>query len=252
MSLPPDPITALSPTQALAVDALLTGATQTEAARQAGVDVSTLRRWQHRVDFQEALHQGRTAFRHELTAGLCHDLRRAREVVLGLMDESENENVRLRAAQALFRLASGAMDSLDVHYRVRQLEAALDRITILNGSPAPGPALPSITDPEEEQPDREPPGLAPSISGGALHLSSENCTSEPTAARSPKSRLQVGACTATSARNRAKPLIHRRNRPVLRAILRERTHKDDPSPSMDAGAKPTPWDQDGDAVRQNH
>ena len=101
----PDDDPTLAPAQRLALNALIGGATMTDAARAAGVDRSTVYRWLDGVPgFVAELNRGRLEQAQTLRAelrGLATDaVRTLRELVTS---DATGEAVRLRAALAVLQ-----------------------------------------------------------------------------------------------------------------------------------------------------
>ena len=76
---------ALPPRQQRAVDALLAGKTATEAAKVAGVDPRTLRRWQAAPDFTQAVDEGRRRLLDDLVHRLTNLSDLAVDVIEGIL-----------------------------------------------------------------------------------------------------------------------------------------------------------------------
>jgi len=98
---PPPPI--VSPRQQQALQALLTGATDTEAAETANVTRETVNRWRHRdANFVAALNKARK----DLSQGFHNGLRALLPDALAALREglrSESISLRIRVAETLIR-----------------------------------------------------------------------------------------------------------------------------------------------------
>lgn len=118
----------MRPRQSLALDALLAGASQTEAAQAAGISPRTLRAWLHDdPDFSRAYTLGctelakRAGRRAQAAAGQALD---------ALVEIAANGEAppaaRVSAARALLDQANAATEALDVLARLDALEAERD------------------------------------------------------------------------------------------------------------------------------
>jgi DNA-binding transcriptional MerR regulator len=109
-----------------ALTALLSGATGAEAAAAAGVSLRTLRRWQTRPEFQEALREGaRASFRetNSLLMALARDSLQAlwRVVLTG------SEAQQVRAALGALDLAYKA-EPMDLDVQMQQLRELREQL----------------------------------------------------------------------------------------------------------------------------
>lgn len=117
----------MRPRQSLALDALLAGASQTEAAQAAGVAPRTLRTWFHDPDFSRAYTLGCT----ELAKSAGRRAQAAATTALDtLVEVAENADnppaARVSAARALLEQSDKATELLDVLARLDALEAERD------------------------------------------------------------------------------------------------------------------------------
>lgn len=82
----------------------------------------TISRWLATHDFRLAVQQLRGQIFDAAAGRLCHIAGKASEVMAGLLD-SEDENVRLRAATAVLHLAPRLRELTEIEMRLRELEA---------------------------------------------------------------------------------------------------------------------------------
>ena len=111
-----------------AIAALLAERNQVEAARVAGIDPSTLKRWMRLPEFIEEYRRTRWEVVEQAYARIQQNTPAAASVLLKLMvDPATPASGRIRAALGTFGLAREALD-LDIETRVSALElAAQDR-----------------------------------------------------------------------------------------------------------------------------
>jgi hypothetical protein len=108
-----------------AVAALLTQRTVEDAARTAGISVSTLLRWQKIPEFGEAYREARRAAISQSNARLQQASSAAVSVVLKMMlDPNIPPACRLRAAETVLSHGVHGMEREDIEVRVAALEAA--------------------------------------------------------------------------------------------------------------------------------
>lgn len=107
--------------QTLAVDLLATGMTVSEAARQLGVDRSTVHRWLNDPIFLSELEDRRQEL---VDSMLDQHLLACRIATAKLMEhmESPEEVIALRAAVELYRGGLRAYESIDVRKRIGRIE----------------------------------------------------------------------------------------------------------------------------------
>jgi len=110
--------------QTLAVDLLASGMTVSEAARQVGVDRSTVHRWLNDPVFLSELEDRRQELVESM---LDQHLLAGRMATAKLVEsmESSQEGIALRAAIELYRGSQRAYHSIDVRKRIERLEDIL-------------------------------------------------------------------------------------------------------------------------------
>jgi hypothetical protein len=107
-----------------AIAALLAERNQAEAARVAGIDLSTLKRWMRLPEFIEEYRRARWEVVEQAYARAQQNTPAAASVLLKLMvDPDTPASGRIRAALGIFGLARDALD-LDIETRVSALELA--------------------------------------------------------------------------------------------------------------------------------
>jgi Homeodomain-like domain-containing protein len=98
----------LSPAQERALQALLDGATVTEAATAAGVDRTTVHRWQRHVKFFTAMNRAKADRQNAVRAGLQSLTQEAIGTMRDLLkDPTVPPAVRLKAAMAVLGTVKG-------------------------------------------------------------------------------------------------------------------------------------------------
>ena len=108
-----------------AIAALLTERTVEDAARAAGISVSTLLRWQKVPEFSAAYRQARRAAVSQSSARLQHASSAAVSVLLKLMvDPQTPPACRLRAAETVLNQGIRGVEIEDIEVRVADLELA--------------------------------------------------------------------------------------------------------------------------------
>src|SRR5580765_3894140 len=108
-----------------AVAAMLTQRNVEEAAREVGVSVATLMRWQKLPEFQALFREGRRTVYNQAVARLQQGTSAAAATLLKTMiDPATPASVKIRAAEAIFHHAAKAMEIQDIEARVTALEAA--------------------------------------------------------------------------------------------------------------------------------
>ena len=108
-----------------AVAALLTQRTVEDAARAAGISVSTLLRWQKVPEFSAAYRQARRAAVSQSSARLQQASSAAVSVLLKLMvDPQTPPACRLRAAETVLNQGIRGVEIEDIEVRVADLELA--------------------------------------------------------------------------------------------------------------------------------
>ena len=110
----------------VAIAALLTEKNQAEAARVAGIDLTTLKRWLRVPEFIEEYRRARWEVVEQAYARIQQNTPAAASVLLKLMvDPGTPSSGRIRAALGTFALAREALD-LDIETRVAALEQAAE------------------------------------------------------------------------------------------------------------------------------
>jgi hypothetical protein len=109
-----------------AIAALLTEKNHAEAARVAGIDLTTLKRWLRVPEFIEEYRRARWEVVEQAYARIQQNTPAAASVLLKLMvDPGTPSSGRIRAALGTFALAREALD-LDIETRVAALEQAAE------------------------------------------------------------------------------------------------------------------------------
>src|ERR1019366_5908844 len=109
-----------------AIAALLSEKNQAEAARVAGIDLSTLKRWLRLPEFIKEYRRARWEVVEQSYARIQQNTPAAASVLLKLMvDPATSASGRIRAALGTFGLAREALD-MDVEIRLSQLERAAE------------------------------------------------------------------------------------------------------------------------------
>jgi hypothetical protein len=104
--------------------ALAAGASQADAARQAGLTDRTARRKLARPGFRRLVAELRGELIARALGRLADNMTRAADALAGLLD-SDDDRLRLRTARALLSLGLRLRDSVDLSERVRELEEEL-------------------------------------------------------------------------------------------------------------------------------
>ena len=115
----------LPDSQRLALEALLNGARQEEAARAGSVSVRTLKRWLNYPVFVSALHQARSAAWLEVTGRLHARGNHAVDTLQAVMD-CDRPHARVMAARALLHLAAKSLELETLYQRALQVENDLE------------------------------------------------------------------------------------------------------------------------------
>ncbi len=117
----------LKATQERAVLALLETPTIAAAAKQVGVDESTLRRWRGEPEFMRALEEARREAFGAALFRIQGGTGKAVDALLSIVeDEQAKPQERISAARTLLDHAHRAEEALDVRQRLAVLEAALE------------------------------------------------------------------------------------------------------------------------------
>ena len=108
-----------------AIAALLTQRNVEEAARTAGIGVSTLLRWLKLPEFNRAYREARRAAFGQATARLQQATSAAATTLLKIMvDPNAPASTRVRAAESILNQAAKANEGEDIEARVTELERA--------------------------------------------------------------------------------------------------------------------------------
>jgi hypothetical protein len=117
----------LSDVQRTALEALLQGCTQEEAARAVGMCPRTIRYWLRVPAFRQALQEARTDLWTETASYLQTQNREAVETLRAVMrDEKARGWERVAAAKALLDQSRKALEVDDVLLRLAEVEAKLE------------------------------------------------------------------------------------------------------------------------------
>ena len=109
-----------------AIAALLSEKNQADAARVAGIDLSTFKRWLRLPEFIKEYRRARWEVVEQSYARIQQNTPAAASVLLKLMvDPATSASGRIRAALGTFGLAREALD-MDVEIRLSQLERAAE------------------------------------------------------------------------------------------------------------------------------
>jgi|ERR1022692_1289190 hypothetical protein len=109
-----------------AIAALLSEKNQADAARVAGIDLSTFKRWLRLPEFIKEYRRARWEVVEQSYARIQQNTPAAASVLLKLMvDPATPASDRIRAALGTFGLAREALD-MDVEIRLSQLERAAE------------------------------------------------------------------------------------------------------------------------------
>jgi transposase-like protein len=155
----------LTPIQNQVLAGLLAGKSVSAVARENGIHRSTIYHWRHEHPyFGMALDQARS--RHQVNLyDFVQDLTEQALETVAAMLESDDATLRLRAAQAILRIAEPARLPKGMRSEV-EFETFADQSSIQN-------ALPAITpEPAESDTIRQNPTVKPSAQSGAPSL---NC-----------------------------------------------------------------------------
>ena len=107
--------------------ALLTQRNIEDAARAAGVGVTTLMRWWKLPEFQTAYREARRAAYGQSIARLQQATTAAVSTLLKIMvDTNSPASTRVRAADSVLNHATKAIETEDIDVRVTELERAAD------------------------------------------------------------------------------------------------------------------------------
>ncbi len=119
--------TCLKPRRARAVVALLREPTLAKAARYAGVNERTLRRWLIDQDFRAALDAARREIFGEVLTHMQGSASKALDALHGVLDDdAARPSEKVAAARVLLDHAHRAAEVLDVDKRLAALEGTLE------------------------------------------------------------------------------------------------------------------------------
>jgi hypothetical protein len=109
-----------------AIAALLTSKNHEEAARAAGIDLKTLKRWLRIREFIDEYRRARwAAVEHAYARAQQHTSNAVAVLVMLMADPATPPSSRVRAALGVCDIAKHALD-LDIETRVSELERAAD------------------------------------------------------------------------------------------------------------------------------
>jgi transposase-like protein len=91
----------VTPKQRRAIEALVIGSSIVAASKAAGVTRQTVHTWMRQADFAEALDLAEAEVRRTAVRRLTATLEKSVTAIMRLIDEAEDESVRLRAALAV-------------------------------------------------------------------------------------------------------------------------------------------------------
>lgn len=112
-----------------AIKALLTSTTQQEAAAAAGIGYRTLCRWlAEDSNFQAALANAEGALLRDIQRELLKHSTAAVLVMAAIMESSDTDGTRLRAAQLLLEYANKIRQTAIVEDRITEIEQRLEAI----------------------------------------------------------------------------------------------------------------------------
>ena len=117
----------LTPNQIVALEALLTCPTQQAAAKKAGVDVSTLRRWLKESEFAAAYQSARQGLIDATLNGLQAVAQKAVETLEAVLDDTTARPAeRISAARAILDFALKGHDAIETEKRLAAIEEAFE------------------------------------------------------------------------------------------------------------------------------
>jgi hypothetical protein len=108
-----------------AVAALLTEATQEQAAAKAGISISTMKRWRALPQFQRALRDARRDILEEVSNLYIRMAKRAALVAYESMGDDKPDPIRLRASEEVRAAMEKLVCFVDVRAELDELWAAL-------------------------------------------------------------------------------------------------------------------------------
>ena len=106
-----------------ALAALIRAPTRAAAAKEAGVGVSTLRRWMREdAAFRAAYKEALAELLEDASAQAKQNLTRALDVLAEVMESGENAQVRITAARSALEYALKLSEAVDVQQRLDAVE----------------------------------------------------------------------------------------------------------------------------------
>ena len=127
---------ALTHKQEVALYALLTSPTISDAARYAGVHPDSITRWRRSSEFRAAYDEMRRTALQESAAYLAVNTRHTLEILFQEAIDAASSTQRISAAKMFLRLAFQANAQQDLQSRVDDLT---DQLAALQGAPPPEP-----------------------------------------------------------------------------------------------------------------
>jgi hypothetical protein len=140
------PSSKLTARQERTIVALLSSATQAEAAAKVGIGVATLGRWLRTEPFRSAYREARRAVVEHAVARLQQATGRAVDVLEELLT-SQHAPTKARAALGILTHAHRGSELIDLMERLEQLESILAERTTHGGPHANGSAGAAGSDP---------------------------------------------------------------------------------------------------------
>lgn len=113
----------MTPKQEKAIAALLTHSTKQEAAKAAGIDPRTLRRYFEDVEFQKAYREAFSGLVEDATRKAQQSIAPALQVLRELSEDGgEAGQVRVSAARSLLEYSLRLTEQLDIMTKLKELE----------------------------------------------------------------------------------------------------------------------------------
>ena len=115
--------------QKRAIAALIRSPTKAEAAKAAGVGVSTLRRWLSEDEaFREAYQAALAELVQDAAAQSKQGLKQALDTIRNIMETGKNDAVRLSAARAAIDAALKIDERADIQMQLEELRREIDQL----------------------------------------------------------------------------------------------------------------------------
>ena len=112
--------------QQKALAALIRAPTRAAAAKEAGVGISTLRRWMREdANFAAAYKEALAELLEDARSQATQNLTRALDVLAEIMESGENSQVRITAARSALEYSLKLTEAVDVQQRLDALEEKL-------------------------------------------------------------------------------------------------------------------------------